>query len=380
MEVRPHRDLVEGRVALEQGRPAEALERFGAALRLWPDNQVARYYAAGAAERAGDFDRAIAEYRYSIRSDPDATDARERLARLHEAEGAGDLGLAVLRHDSRRSPAGLDADLLAVRLTARLGRARQLGALLADLAGRGELGAAVAAAAEGLRAREGPALAADWVLEAPRLDLEDPRNADALRTLVDCLAEAGRAKEALGRVEPALAKHPDVAAFHSIHAAALRATGAPPEAVRAAYARALELDPEHSAAALVGLARLAAEAGDPAAALDLYARAAVLEPEDATPPRAAAELLLSLGRREEAEQQLEQALEREPHRGEAAVRLAELLLERNAELDRALELAQRGVRFGGGVPAQEMVARVLEQRGAHDLARETARPEPGQDP
>jgi tetratricopeptide (TPR) repeat protein len=380
MEVRPHRDLVEGRVALEQGRSAEALERFGAALRLWPDNEVARYYAAVAAERTGDFDRAVAEYRYSIRSDPDATDARERLARLHEAEGAGERALLVLQHDSRRSPAGLDAQLLAVRISARLGRARQLGTLLADLARRGELGAAAAAAAEGLRAREGAAVTADWLLEVPGLDLEDPRNARALRALVDCLAEAGRAEEGLGPAQSALAKHPEVAAFHSIHAAALRAAGERPEAVGAAYSRALELDPEGSAAALVGLARLAAEAGDPAAALDLYARAAALEPEDASAPSAAAELLLSLGRRQEAERQLAQALEREPYRSEAAVRLAGLLLERNADLDRALELAQRAVRFGGGAPAQELVARVLERRGAHDVARETSGPEPRQDP
>jgi tetratricopeptide (TPR) repeat protein len=149
MEVRPHRDLVEGRVALEQNRPAEALERFASALRLWPDNHVARYYAALAAERTGDFDRAIAEYRYSIRSDASGTDARERLARLYEAEGAFDLALAVLNHDLRHNPPGPDTELLGARILARSGRARPLGALLAGLAKRGDLAAGAAAAAEG---------------------------------------------------------------------------------------------------------------------------------------------------------------------------------------------------------------------------------------
>jgi predicted Zn-dependent protease len=368
MQVEPHRDLVEGRVALEQGRAAEALERFGAALRLWPDNEVARYYAARAAEQTGEFDRAIAEYRYSLRSNPNATDARLRLARLHEAEGAGGLALAVLQHDAARNPPGLEADLLAVRVTARMGGRRQLRALLAQLAARGELGSAAAAAADGLRARRGAAAAADFVRGIPRLDLEDARNAEALRALVDCLAEAGRAEEALAAAVAALARSPQVAALHAIHAAALRATAAPADSVRAAWARAIELDPEHSAAAQMGLAKLAAEAGDAAAALDLYARAAAMEPEDASALRASAELLLSLG-------QLEQALVREPYDAGAATRLATLLLERNADLDRALELARRAVRFGGGKPAEVLAARVLERRGGAELASE-AMPKP----
>jgi tetratricopeptide (TPR) repeat protein len=142
--------------------------------------------------------------------------------------------------------------------------------------------------------------------------------------------------------------------------------------VRAAYSRGLELDPDHSAAALIGLAELAAEAGDAAAGLDLYARAAVMEPEDASALRASAELLISLDRRQEAEGQLEQALERDPYDGGTATRLAELLLERNAELDRALELARIGVRFGAGAPAEALVARVLERRGEPAPASEAA--------
>jgi tetratricopeptide (TPR) repeat protein len=370
IQVRPHRELVEGRVALEQGRAAEALERFDAALRWWPDNEVARYYAALAAEGTGDFDRAIAEYRYSIRANPSATDARLRLARLHEAEGAGDAALAVLQHDAARNPAGFEAELLAVRATARLGTARQLRALLARVARRpGALGPAIAAAAEGLRHRRGPAAAADWIRGREQLDLTDPRNADALGVFVGCLADARREGEALAATRAAIAKHPDVAAFHTAHGVALRASGAPAEEVRAAWSRALELDAEHPAAALAGLAELAAEAGDAPGALDLYARAAAQDPEDASALRAAAELLVSLDRRDEAEARLEQALERDPYHGETAARLAELLLEGGGDLDRALALARRGVRFGSAASAEPLVARILERRGGPEAAR-----------
>jgi tetratricopeptide (TPR) repeat protein len=377
MEVSPHRDLVMGRVALDQGQAAEALEHFAAALLLWPDNEVARYYAALAAERTGDFDRAIAEYRYSIRGDPMSTDARVRLARLYEAEGEEELALSVLYHDTGRNPAGPDAEILAARVTARLGRARQLRSVLAGLARRGALGPSIAAAAEGARVRLGPAAAADWVLAVDRLDLTDPRSADALRVLVACLDEADRSGEAVELTRKALAKHPEAAVFHAIHADALRASGAPAEEVRAAYLRALELDPDHSAAAQIGLARLAAEAGDADVALDYYARAAANQPDDATALFASAELLISLERRPEAERQLEQALERDPYDDRSAARLAALLLERSADLDRALELAQRSARFGGGSTAEALVARVRERRGESEPASDAAAaPEP----
>ena len=70
---------------------------------LWPDNAVARYYAARAAERLGDFDRAIDDYRYAIRAGIDDTDARYRLARLYEAARAYALALGVARHAPARS-------------------------------------------------------------------------------------------------------------------------------------------------------------------------------------------------------------------------------------------------------------------------------------
>jgi len=371
MELPAHRDLVYGRAFLAQGRPAEALEHFGAGLRLWPNNAIARYYAALAAEGVGDFDRAISEYRYSIRADSAATDARLRLARLHEAEGAYDLALAAATHRTTRAPVDLDleTELLALRLAARLGRIEEMRASLARLADRpGVWGRAVAALAEGVRGRLGPAAAAQAVREAQRLDLVDPRNEEALRALVAHLGEAGDPDAALTYVEAALAAHPDAAVFHEIRGLALERRGSPGEEVRAAYQRAVELDPDH-APALAGLGRLAA---DPEEALALYARAAAADPDDPAPLRASAELLVSIGRRDEAEQRLAELLEAHPYDAAAAARLAELRLEREAETDRTLELARRAARFGGGPEAYEILGRVHRRRGEAELAREAS--------
>jgi tetratricopeptide (TPR) repeat protein len=365
MEIPAHRELVRGRVALKRGRFAEALEHFGAGLRLWPDNAVARYYAAQAAEGAGDFERAIAEYRYSIRAGPEATDARLRLARLYAAEGADELALAVAWHDAARHPAEPELRLVAARVAARLGRRAEVQRALAGLADR--RARALAAVAEGTKERLGARSALRWLEEVRDLDLEDPRNAEALRAWVSYLAEVGEPERALAAVDAALVEHPEAAALHEIRGRALAATGAPAEAVRAAYARAVELDPEQ-ADALAGLAESAARAGDRDEALALYARAAAADPAAAAPLRAAAELLIALGRTPEAETRLAEALEREPYDPAASARLAALLQARGGEPERALGLARRAARFGGDAGAS----------GETDLARQPAARSPAQ--
>jgi tetratricopeptide (TPR) repeat protein len=365
------RDLVYGRALLEQGKPAEALTRFSDGLRLNPDNAVARYYAARAAEGIGDFDRAISEYRYSIRADHAATDARLRLALLHEAESAYGLALTAARHRTTRGPSDLDLDteLAFFRIAARAGRVAEARSRLTELAGRpGVWGRAVAAVADGIRARQGPAAAAQRVREAPGLDLSEPRNAEALRGLVIDLAETGEADAARAYLDAALAAHPDAAAFHEIRGFALERLGAPPEEVRAAYERAAELDPEN-ALALAGLGRMAA---DSEAALGFYTRAAAADPEDPAPQRASAELLVALGKREEAEQTLLVLLDEHPYDAGIALRLAELLLARGSDTESALQLAKRAARFGGGPQAYELLGRVHRQRGEIDLAEEAA--------
>jgi tetratricopeptide (TPR) repeat protein len=358
---------VRGRVHLARGELAQALERFAEGLRLWPDNAVARYYAAIAAERVGDFDRVISEYRYSIRAGAGQSDARRRLARLHVAEGALALALEALRHDVDRQPGDLEMALLELEILARLGRppARSIPHLDPLIRPPAVWGRAVAALAAGTRARSGPAAAAEFVRGADRLDLAEPRNAPALRALVVDLADGGEPDEALSLAEASLRARPDVAAFHAIQGRALAARGAAAGEVRTAYERALELEPEN-ADALSGLARLRAEAGDAEAALSLFERAAAADPEDASFAHASAELLISLGRREAAEARLEDRLDRNPFDGRAALRLAELRAERGAEVERTLALARRAARFGGGPGAQELLDRLGRPRGAAD--------------
>jgi tetratricopeptide (TPR) repeat protein len=372
MTLDAHRELMRARVFQERGEPGKALEHFEEAFRLWPDNAVARYQGALAAEAIGDFDRAIEAYRYAIRIAPGATDARTRLARLHAAEGRPAIALEVLRLRADRVPLELEGELLSFRLWARVGKDAPLERRLRQFRGGrpAQLGQALASAAEGLRDRAGAAAAVDRLRGANSVDLEDPMLADALRTLVRFSHEAGVLEAAESTVRAALRAHPEDAALHEINGLGLELAGASADTVREAYARALELDPEN-ARALAGLGRLALER-DPEQALALFDRAAAADPGGATPRRAAARALLASGQPQAAEERLEALLEDHPYDVGASARLVELQLERGLATERTLDLAQRAVRFGGGADALDLLERVHGRRNEPERASEAA--------
>jgi tetratricopeptide (TPR) repeat protein len=367
-----HRELLEARALMSEGRLEESLARFDAGLRMWPDNAVAHYYAARVAERLGNFDRAVDEYRYSIRSGLGASNARLRLARLHEAERSFEEAISVARHGTATVPADPEAERVALRIAARIDRLADFEPLLRWHAGQpAHRGAAVAAMAQGVRERSGPAEASRFVRENTPLDLSDPSNAEALRELVLSLSAAGDAKAAVAAVDAALAAHPDAAVFHELRGLALASSGADAAAVRAAYERALALDAQHTPA-LLGLARLAAARGENDEALTLFARAAESQQDvelgDPEPWRAWAELLVALGRKDEAAQRLEALLEHAPYDAAAALRLSGLRAEQPEGVEQALELARRAVRFGGGAAAYDQLAQLHRLRGETEKA------------
>jgi tetratricopeptide (TPR) repeat protein len=353
MKVPAHRSLVRGRVALARGEPAQALAHFSEGNRLWPNNAVSRYYAAAAAEQIGDFGRAIEDYRYSMRIDVRATDAYLRLARMQVAAGRVADAMASLEFQPGERPGEDEASLLEIELVARTNRTPPP-EVMKRLERSNRAGAA-AALARGLTARSGPKSAVEFLRAQQKdLDFTEPRDAAALAAYADALAASGNAKEALSRVDAALSKHPDAASFQALRGDALAKTGAETAAVRAAYQRALELDPrEHRA--LAGLAGLDAGAGAAESALAFYDRAAEVDPSDRASVRAAAKLLEKLGRTDQAEERLTALLRNHPYDAEAAIALAELRRARGADAAATRELARRAVLFGGGSSAQALL-------------------------
>jgi len=162
------RHLIRGRALLARGEPETALDELTRGLLLWPDQPIARFYAAFAAEQLGDFDRAIEEYRYAIRANA-LLDARLRLARLHRALNQPRRALTALRHDPDGSVLPVEAALLELELLAWL--SPDVRSMRPSLGRPGLQGRVVAALAAGTRRRAGRAAAARVVLSASELFL-----------------------------------------------------------------------------------------------------------------------------------------------------------------------------------------------------------------
>jgi len=367
------RDLLQGRILLAQGDARGALQSFESGIRLWPNNPGARFLAGQAAERLGDFDRALSEYRESVRANPAATEAGLHLARILDGKGEYTAGSVVLRPYLRAHPRERDAYILAIRMAYSAGHPEAASELLSRLSRvPGEAPTAVVEHMALIAADPnggGPQAAVD-ALARSRLDLTDPANAAALRALLEQLAALGEHDEARVRAAAALDAHPEEPVFHELAARALRAAGGPGEEVRKSLERAIELDPEQTGALIV-LAELSAEAGDDDAAIALYDRATRIAEEDPRAAREAIELLRSLGRTEEALLRLATLLETHPHDARAANDLAQILAARGEDLDRALAYAKRADYFFYSVPeAPETLGWIHLLRGEPEPAIE----------
>jgi tetratricopeptide (TPR) repeat protein len=373
MTLAPHREMIRARVAQMRGEYEQALAHYDEAFRLWPDNPWARYYAARAAEAIGDFDSAIDDYRYALRIDVGATDARTRLARIHEAEGAISEATHMVHFFESHVPLDLEGQLLAIRLSAQLQQPKIVNEALARFQKLGPtlLGRAVADAGQGVANRAGAEPAVAYLLEhgADGMAVQDPSDPHALRKLIELAARAGQAEQLGEAVRANLSAHPSESAMHEVLGLWLAAIGAPSEEIQAAHQRALDLDDQNSGA-LLGLGRVRVQS-DPEAALALFDRAAAADPEDPAPKLEAARALVTLERTQEADERFEKLLEQHPLEGGAAAEWAELQLERGAVGKDTEALALRAVRFRGGLPAIDLLARVYRALGDDERAGET---------
>jgi len=374
MSVAPHRSLIRGRSFLEMGDPVRSLENLSEGNRLWPNNAVARYYTAVAAERAGDIDRAIEEYRYAVRIEPSATDAALRLANYYVALGEDRSAISTLSMGADGNSKAVAMQLLAARIMAKLGILNQAPRPFASwLASPPILATGSVAIARGIQDRDGAQKAIAYLENRAKLDLTKPRDAAVLTYLIEWLPRVGRAGDALALARASREAHPDVAIFQALHAEALANTDtAPPTQVIAAYEKALEME-DAQLIAIRGLARMLASVGnDDLRAIELYRKSIELDPSEATGPKALAVTLTSLGRLDEAAAVLERLSQEQPWDPNHALLLADLPLDLGGESQRvrAKRMADRARRLdersGDLAPRLETIETRLE----------TAKPKP----
>ena len=358
MTVAAHQHLVRGRVYLEREQFGLAFEEITKGVVAWPENPVARYYAALAAEGLGDFDRAVEEFRYSIRSGPSHTDARVRLAKLHVAESNYNQAIVILRHDLNNFPSDPDMAVLDLEITWALGGAVAIPQhLAAAISQPGVWQRAVSAIARGTSKHSGPKDAASF-LRGSGLDFTDPANALVLRDFVAFLGRGESFDEAVEIARASTAARPEVAVFHSILGLALYLkadaeddSAAGLAAAKAEVDRALELDP-NQAYGLATAGMIARSKNDLEAALDYFMRADASDTSETASLEQAIDILIALERPGDAEENLAKLLEREPYSGPAALKLVQLRVARGAEDEAQTRvLAKHAMRFGGRGPA-----------------------------
>jgi tetratricopeptide (TPR) repeat protein len=355
-----YRDIARGRILLERGEAAEALEALESGIQVWPNNPGARLLAAEAALDLGDTSRAMIELREATRLAPEDNNAALLLGRLYLAQGNFDSATSLLqRHVGAQGIAGPEAHVLLASAAAQRGKYEEARTWLAALReNEAYEGLAVAELAR-VELRAGGPEAALRSIEDSGLELTDPRNEPAARQWIGLLV-------ATGRLDPARAWAEQVASSDSPSLQAARADLllelGKEAAARAAFDAALEADPE-SAAALAGLGQLEQRAGDPEAALALFDRAVAADPDHANYAYLAATARLALGRTDEAKSALRTLLRRHPEHVAACNDLAWLLAQEGEELDLALALAQRAVRLDARPEVLDTLGWVRLRRG-----------------
>jgi len=367
-----YRDIIEGRVALERGQPAVALEKLERASIRWPGNEGARIYAARAASELGDIERAMSELREATRIAPKESDGGLLLARLYFARGEfTPAAQFAKRHIENRGFTGPEAHVIYARSMAALGQPSSARVLLDKLAKQPNQAGRAAAERARIEHQARGAEAAMHSIESAGLDLADPSNAFALRELVQLQLESGQGKRAVALTSRLAEEHPGEASLHALHGHVLLRGGADAEA-RKELERALELD-AGEATALVGMGQLAQRSGDAAAAVDLFERAARANPDEPAYGYSAAQALLVAGRTDEAERRLRELVHRFPELAPAANDLAWLLADRGESLDFALALAQRSASLARGPEVLDTLGWVQFRRGELEASAESLR-------
>lgn len=334
------REILAGRLALERGDPAGALELLEPTIVQWPNYEPTRMWAARAALELGDVDRGLRQLREATRVAPKESNGGVLLARHYLAQGDRKAAYELARrHLKERGFTSPEAHLIMARSATAIGR---YGVAMADLeklaAIPGQEPLAYAEMADVERAKDGldAALAS---VESRTLDLSDPANSVLLFKRLDLLFDVGRTQAAVELATGLRDRSPEDARLHAILGQTLLRTGDAGGAI-AEFDRALALD-EEDAMALAGRAQIARATGDAAGAVALFDRAAAADPEQPAYRYGAAQARLAAGDVEGARRELKELVHAHPELGGPANDLAWLLAESGESLDFALRLAQR---------------------------------------
>ncbi|MBY0400861.1 tetratricopeptide repeat protein, partial [Myxococcota bacterium] len=339
--------LLEARLALATGNPAQALELYDRAFRLWPANSGARYLAGVAAMQLGELDRAMSYYQDALRSDPEANDAGIVLARMQMAQGHAGAAFDTLDVFLRKQPDHPQAlrDFASAAMAAGLpayaeaARAR----LATDVQWAG---IALADHARDLARARGPEEAREYLESSNTLFA--PASFEALSAWAEALRALDRFDEAAARIDALKQAKPEEAGPALAWARVLVARNSLEEA-RAVLEPVADREPGLLAAQVdLGKVLLALDRFDEA--VMRFDRADRLDPLSAEAGHLACVALERSGKKKEALARLERLVRRHPWHAAALIDAARLRVAAG-DLDGSTPVfARQALRFLGAAP------------------------------
>lgn len=342
--------LLEARMKLSQGDPRGALDDYEEAFRSWSSNAGARYLAAEAALRIGEFDIAMNHYTDSLRADADASDAGLILARLHMYQGlpraSFDTLIYYLRNIESQDNALSILHMMSQAVLEMGGSTEAAEYVRKDtmqLSDPAAPGLAVADYATFLMNMEGPEAALQYLDSVESLDSQD--FAVPLLLWSNLTNKMGESEAARARIEAALVLHPDSAELKVSLASFYAGLPGMREQAGALLEEAVEQAPDLLRARLSRVAFLG-EGDDVDALVAELDVATGLDSKDPSFGYEAAMALLGAERNEEALARLQRHWDRFPWYGDTATQLARSRLERNDVGADSLVLARIGTEFG----------------------------------
>jgi tetratricopeptide (TPR) repeat protein len=368
LEHPPFRLMIEARVAQEREDHVRAIALYEEAARLWPDNEYARYHAARSAEQIGDFEAAIELYRHATRISVETTNAMSRIAILLYASGDAVEAYNLLNLQDQRAPLDETGELLRVELMVFLGQMARVPKYLAALPQDDSLGVTprLARVFRALRLRGESEQAIEFASRGNSRVFAGLGGAQALEELTQA---AGDNPDALERVtsmlDAAMRVRPNSAGLHAVGGLLAERRGEDAETIEAAYAAALELDPDEPIA-LLGRARGLVEQ-DANAALALGKHALEAESVDTERVGELALQLRNAGAETQALELFLLVLKHTPYDGTAARVLATAALASGDHSERTLDLALRAARFAASEQSATLLRDTYLARG--DKAR-----------
>ncbi|MFL6634595.1 MAG: XrtA/PEP-CTERM system TPR-repeat protein PrsT [Massilia sp.] len=317
-------------------QPDAARDVLYKVLKAVPDHMPSVLLAGAVNLRLGSYYQAEQYFRRYLERNPANVYARKMLAQALIGSGHADEARAVLEPvlDARQT----DAEILALAADANL-KARRYGPA-ADLFARASaLDKASATLRTGLGlARLGEGATDDAVRELQAATALDKNSPEAVEALVLANLRLGRRDAALDAALALERAQPDKPMAHTLKGQVLAALGKP-DAARASFARALQLDPAWYRAA-ASLSQLALDANEPAQARQVLVDFLARNKKSV----AAMDGLATLAERTQDSAQvthwLEQAAAVDPHAIGPGVDLCAQYL-RTGQTDKALELARR---------------------------------------